>query len=344
MNLTQPAPVAAPPQRDPASRRPVLVVSIDTEEEFDWHAPFSSANRSVAHASELPRLQEVFDDCGVRPTYMVDHPIATSEASVRVLGDIHRRGACEVGAHLRPWVNPPLREEISGRNSYLCNLPLDLQQEKLAELTGAIRTAFGTAPTSFKAGRYGLDFALTPALCDLGYRVDASVRALENLRGDGGPDWSEHAPIPFWIEHDQQRLLEVPCSVGFNRRPFATWAKLHRWLSRWGRPMRAVGLLWHTRLLRRIALTPEEHGTDDLIRLAQTMAHDPAPVLHLTLHSPSVGVGFTPYVRTEDERDRFLGTLRRALNFIVCELGAASLMLSECPQEFSGRPFSIRPV
>src|SRR5262245_29684535 len=125
---------------------PALLVSIDTEEEFDWHAPVSPAQRSVRHTARLPRLQELFESLGVRPTYLIDHPIAATDESARVLDDFRRRGACEIGAHLHPWVNPPLDEEICPRNSYLSNLPLPLQEAKLHELTGTITRTFGSRP------------------------------------------------------------------------------------------------------------------------------------------------------------------------------------------------------
>lgn len=319
---------------------PVLVVSVDTEEEFDWHAPFSSSNRSVRHAADLPRLHEVFEECGVRPSYLVDHPVTTTDKSVRVLDEFRRRGSCEIGAHLHPWVNPPLREEVNRVNSYLCNLPAELQREKLVALTDEVRKSFGVAPVSFKAGRYGLDFALAPTLRQLGYRVDASVRALEDFTPDGGPNFFDFGPAPFWIE-GRNGLLEVPCSVAFNRRPFRLWAKIHRTLSGLQRGLfRPVGLLWHLRLLRRVTLTPEGQQTTDLIRVAKALAREPFPLLHLSLHSPSAGVGYTPYVRTADERQRFLQTLRDTLRFIMGPLGAKNLTLGECPDEFRPELFS----
>jgi hypothetical protein len=321
----------------------VLVVSVDTEEEFDWTRPLSSANRSVRHFSELPRLQEVFDECAVRPTYVVDHPVATTDACVKVLDDIRTRNGCEIGAHLHPWVNPPLKEEVSRHNSYLCNLPVELQQEKLVELTAAVRTAFGVAPVSFKAGRYGLDFALAPSLRMLGYRVDASVRALDDFRSDGGPNFADLGPEPFWVATGAGPLLEVPCTTGFNLRPFDFWARVHRALARMTRgPFRPVGLLWRTRALRRIALTPEGYGLGDLQQLARTAARGGCPVLHLTLHSPSCAAGYTPYVRTPDDRGRFLETLRGALRFIIGELGARPRTLAECADEFKGRSLPVR--
>jgi hypothetical protein len=100
--------------------------------------------------------------------------------------------------------------------------------------------------------------------------------------------------------------------------------------------------LWHLRLLRRIALSPEEHGADDLVRLVKALAREPTPVLHLTLHSPSAGVGYTPYVRTEDDRRRLLAALRQTLAFITRELGAQALTLAECAAEFRDRPFPVR--
>src|SRR4051812_41906356 len=86
---------------------PILIVSVDTEEEFDWFAPFSAAQRSVGHVAQLPRLQRLFERYGVRPPYLVDHPIASSEESVGVLDGFLQGGACEIGAPLPPWVSPP---------------------------------------------------------------------------------------------------------------------------------------------------------------------------------------------------------------------------------------------
>ena len=112
-----------------------LLVTVDTEEEFDWNQPFSSAHRSVAAIADLPELQAVFDDCDVRPTYVIDHPVVATSSSQDVMRFLLSGGNCEIGAHLHPWVNPPHEEEITNHNSYLCNLPLDLQIRKLTVLT-----------------------------------------------------------------------------------------------------------------------------------------------------------------------------------------------------------------
>ncbi len=349
----QPVYLAAREQAPPGPRsdaRPVLLAVVDTEEEFDWSAPFSPAHRSVGHVARLPRLHALFERYGVRPTYLVDHPIATTPESVRVLDGFLRRGTCEVGAHLHPWVNPPLVEDCTSRNSYLSNLPLPLQQDKLAELTAVIRRAFGVAPASFRAGRHGLDCALVPTLRELGYRVDSSVRAFVTFEQDGGPSFEEFGPEPFWLDDGTcaegpplPRLLEVPATVGFTRRPLAWWAAVHRRLSRrpWNR-WRLIGVLWHLGVVRKQWLSPEGSSLADQLGLLRALAREPRPVLNLSLHSPSVEPGHTPYVRSEADLERLLAVLEGVLDFAVGRLGARCLTLGEFQAEFPAAGPSLR--
>jgi hypothetical protein len=313
-----------------------LLVTIDTEEEFDWNAPASSANRSVRHVVDLPRMQDVFESCGARPTYVVDHPIATTDESVAVLRSFLERGACEIGAHVHPWVNPPIREEICPRNTYLCNLPRPLQIEKTAILSEAIEANFGVRPTTFKAGRYGFDYGFAPHLAELGYLTDTSVIAYTESSDGLGPNFADVGQSPYWLDagsgaaQTSAQLLEVPCTVGFSRGRQSRSAAFHRWLSKSAfSRLRAVGVLWHSRLLRKVVFSPEGYGADDLCQLAAVLANSGHKMLNLTLHSPSVQPGYTPYVRTAAERDAFLGTIRTVLHFCIDRLGARCFTMRE---------------
>src|SRR5262245_14766296 len=99
--------------RLPATERPILLVVIDTEEEFDWSKPFDRGSTGVTHMRSIGRLQEVFDEFGVRPVYVVDFPIASQEESAAPLRELQRSRRCEIGAHLHPWVSPPFEEPVN---------------------------------------------------------------------------------------------------------------------------------------------------------------------------------------------------------------------------------------
>ena len=122
---------------------PKLIVVVDTEEEFDWAADPDPNAKSVSAINKLHLVQEIFDEYGIAPCYVVDYPIASSKESVDVLKPILERGGCEIGAHLHPWVNPPFGESLTRANMYPGNLSRDLEYEKLDQLTDTITSAFG---------------------------------------------------------------------------------------------------------------------------------------------------------------------------------------------------------
>ena len=59
----------------PSDSKPQLFVVVDTEEEFDWSAPFSRTNTGVSAMARIGRVQHIFDRFGIKPTYVVDHPV-----------------------------------------------------------------------------------------------------------------------------------------------------------------------------------------------------------------------------------------------------------------------------
>ena len=63
--------------RLPSTQRPILLVVIDTEEEFDWTAAFDRGETAVKAMREIHRAQTLFDEFGIRPTYVVDYPVAS---------------------------------------------------------------------------------------------------------------------------------------------------------------------------------------------------------------------------------------------------------------------------
>ena len=61
---------------------PELLIVVDTEEEFDWTAPFSRESVATRSIPAQARAHEIYDRFGVVPTYVVDYPVATDPQAV----------------------------------------------------------------------------------------------------------------------------------------------------------------------------------------------------------------------------------------------------------------------
>ena len=316
LDLSRTRPAEVPPDSPP-----VLIVVIDTEEEFDWSRPLARENTSVASIRAQIRGQEVFARHGVVPTYVVDYPVASDAAAVGILGEFARDGRCEIGAHLHPWVNPPHEEIVSPRNSYAGNLPPALERAKLECLSDTIAEAFGARPAVFRAGRYGVGPASAEILEDLGYNVDLSIVPRTDFSADGGPDFIAFAPYPYWFGR-RRRLLEIPLSVGFAGRLAGSGAVLYPVLAgALGMACHAPGVAARLGLLERIRLTPEGADLAALCRLTDSLHAQGCRIFSLSFHSPSLAPGHTPYVRDEDDLRRFLDTLERYFAYFTGRLG-----------------------
>jgi hypothetical protein len=315
-----------PPIRFPAAQRPLLIITVDTEEEFDWMKPLARENTRVTHMQDQALAQKVYARYGLTPTYFIDYPVAEQESGYRPLQEWSAAGACEIGTHLHPWVSPPHDEEVCNRNSYPGNLPRELERAKLARLTDLIAERFGKRPTVYRAGRYGAGPNTGSILEDLGYEIDSSVLARSDLRREEGPDFSTIGLDPYWFG-DKRRLLEIPVTVGW-----------YGWLAgagrlwqgaagtSWGRGLRLQGVLARAGAFNRVKLTPEGIPFEELREVTLAMLEAGVRVFNFTYHSPSLTPGHTPYVRSAAELDAFLGRIDRYVDFFfgACNGAAAT--------------------
>lgn len=295
----------------PDGHPPVLAIIVDTEEEFDWHRPLSRDNRGVTAIKGIePAHEAVFDPLGLRPDYVIDHPVAADAAAMALFRRLEREGRARVGTHLHPWVNPPETEAVTPRNSYAGNLPAELEGAKLRALTDRIAQGLGRRPTLYKAGRYGVGPNTTALLEAEGYEVDASVVPHMSFDADGGPDFRRLGLAPYWFGTGG-RLLELPLTSGFSGTLRRLGPALHApAASALGRRLKAEAILSRLRMMERIRLTPEGAGLRDMQRLTRTLLADGHRVFTLTFHSPSLVPGNTPYVRDRDDLAAFLAVIR----------------------------------
>ena len=277
-----------------------FLVTIDTEEEFDWGAPFSRDRHGTTHISAIPRFQALCDERQVSPCYLVDYPITQDASAVDLLALYAAERRAEIGVQLHPWVNPPFSEDISIHNSFACNLPPDLECEKLGTLHTAIVSRMGVKPDAYRAGRYGAGPATPAILADLGIAIDSSARARFDYSASGGRDYSRFPVYPYWLI--ENILLELPLTTVFSGTLRSAGDAI---FGRWFASDAARSVLARSHMVERLALTPEGIPVDKAIHAIDFAIDEGIPILNLSFHSPSLAPGHTPYVRNDDDLKKF---------------------------------------
>jgi len=298
-----------------------LVVVVDTEEDFDWSRGFSRDHTAVRSMRWVGKVQDIFDAYHITPVYVIDYPVASQPDGYRPLQEIYASGRCLIGAHLHPWVNPPFVESVHRYNSFPGNLPPALEVAKLQLLSDCIGAQFGTRPTIYKAGRYGIGPHTAEILAEQGYAVDVSVCPHMDYSAEGGPDFTHSTVWPYWFGR-RHRLLELPLTVGFAGLIRRWGTILHGLASRpAGARLHAVGVLARLGLVDKIWLSPEGYRSAEHVKLVRALYRDGLRVFSFAFHSPSVAPGNTPYVTSQSDLEVFLSRLHRFFDFFIGELG-----------------------
>jgi hypothetical protein len=318
--------------------RPLLALTIDVEEDMPgWKiaTPVTAAN-----VSALPRLAELCARLGVLPTYLCTHPVVTLPESAATLRALARRGGCELGTHLHPWTTPPYGS-VPGRAGderahayYLSELPAERFRAKLEVLHAAVGELAGSAPRSFRAGRFGLGAAALRELVTLGYAADTSVTPLAEHTADGGPDFRAAPEHPYRPSRDDVRvpgdlpIIEIPVSIGLTR---ALPRALRRAYVHLPQSLRLRGLLSRDHLgwLDFAWLYPVRFEHAEMTRVARTLVAGGARVLNVFLHSSELFPGVSGRVRTAADVEGVFTRLEGLLTFCRAELAAEPVTLAD---------------
>src|SRR5205807_8596677 len=95
----------------------LLIVSVDTEED-NWQPCREGV--TIENIRELPRLDVLFQQLGVRATYFATYQVAIREWAAATLRQL-RTGGAEIGRHPHPWNTPPPDEPLWPRTPTLKN-------------------------------------------------------------------------------------------------------------------------------------------------------------------------------------------------------------------------------
>lgn len=302
--------------------RPELIVVVDTEEEFDWSKLPDPSNSSVSAIDQIGRVQDIFDEYGIVPCYVIDYPIASHTDGIENLKPILDQGRCEVGSHLHPWVNPPYDEAMSWPNTYPGNLPPELEFSKLEILTDTIEKNFAQRPTIYKAGRYGVGENTTEILRRLGYRIDLSICSAFDYRADGGPDFTSFGAKPYWFGSGRE-MLEIPLSGAFVGMAGAMASHVYN-LSGYFDILKARGILSRLGIVDRLMLSPEGYQFSEHKKLTDFLIRKGVRTFTWNFHSPTVVPGMTMYTQSEREVGSFLDSFRRFFDYFFGDLNGIS--------------------
>ncbi len=333
-----------------SNQPPRLVLTIDVEEDMpDWKI---TPETTTTNVEALLEFAASMAEMGMRPTYLCNYPVVTQSRSADVLREVKGIADCEFGTHMHAWNTPPYdntREQGQawrGDPYYESELEFEIFKAKLTSLHGGVTEIAGRAPTSYRAGRFGVEGKALLEVAAQGYRVDSSVIPLSEHVLDGGPDHRGAPQGPYFPARDnvarpgQLPILEVPISIGLTRRlpEFLRRAFVHT--PRW---TRLRGLLSSDFLgwVDYGWLYPARFDTKTMCGVASTLVNSGIPVLNVFLHSSELVAGASGRIKTRADVEHLRGQLGAVLKHCITNLGAVPVTLTEfadlanpagCPQ------------
>ena len=248
-----------------------LLVGIDTEGDNQWDAA-ARANQTFENIYALPRLHALFARHGVRPTYVITHPVATDRRSAEVLRGLLAGGDCEIGAHHHAWETPPCTPDDVRRHPYASMLPRRSSRPSWKRSPSAIELAVGARPVSYRSGRFGFSAEHVSALERTAIWWSRASRRCSTRRTRADRSSSRRRSGRTFSAYDNatrpgtSRVLEVPVSAALNRRLPERCSMPTR--ERRG-PTRPSGCCARLRMLRMRWLRPSYSSLEDMMGLAQ---------------------------------------------------------------------------
>jgi len=310
-----------------AAARALLCVSIDCECDKGpaWRTRRPLAFEGV-HVGIAERLHPLFRRFGAKPTYLLSPELLRDAGSVERLASLE---GCELGTHLHGELAEPGAFEPDVTDAVQRDYPREVEAAKLTWLTDAFRAAFGRAPRSFRAGRFGIGNNTVSILDELGYAVESSVTPFVDwsdvsagLSFVGAPTQPYHPDPRQPARPGDARLLEVPITVRpslLARVPVLGKHVEHRWL----RPTRSSGDAL-------VALARETIEAERRVDAGRPV------VLNAMFHNVEVCAGTSPYASTEDEARRIVDRVGALLEYCRGD-GIPCVGLGDVPEVVADR-------
>lgn len=295
--------------------KPRMIVTVDTEEIFDWSG-FSPTEHQVARPADIDRFQTLCEEFGARALYFITHPLMIDAENAGYFRQLAEHGRADLGLHLHQWTTPPAGGFAGEYYSWQCNLPPDIHAAKLQSLGKAFERAFGFAARAHRAGRYGVRALSYREIAGAGLRYDFSPSTGFDFSSQGGPDFSGAGNEPFEIITDRGGVLVTPVCGALAVRGGRAFLKQP---STPGLDNRRAP--FSRSLTAPFRLSCERARFDELVSLTKSLDEAGTPILTFSLHSTTLSVGGNPYAPDAAAVDASLALIRRYYDFFTNDFG-----------------------
>lgn len=302
-------------------QKPLLLVTVDTEEAFDWNATFCKIEYNIDNLFIYhKKFQDFYQRHHVQTILAVSYPLLDDDKSVELLKEIFSKKLALSAIHLHPWVTPPHKETRNAFNSYAGNLPFELEEQKIITMCEIFEARLGIRPKIYKAGRYGIGKNTSKILEKLGFEYDLSYLSGRNFSYDGGPD-QRHITDEYFKTNN---ITHIPVTGGFlgdfSHIKFLQNLVLKEKIGF----LKVRGLLSRLRWCEFINLTPENMPLEEMELLTQDLYQKGREIFQLSFHSSSFLAGYLPHAQTEEDVIKLEEKIKKYILFfsekIACKI------------------------
>lgn len=286
-----------------------LTVTIDTECDKGprWLCKRPLSFEGISHGV-AEALQPLFRKYRAKPTYLLSSEVIRHAPSRALFAAMSPEEA-ELGTHLHGEFAESSALVPEATLEFQRDYGPDIERSKLVQLTHDFEQAFGRAPRSFRAGRFGIGEHSLGILQDLGYAVESSVTPGMNwaqagapgLEFFGAPTQPYHPDLRAPGRRGDASLWEVPVTIRPAHLRALPWLGKHL-EPRWLRPTHMSGPA-----LVRLA--------EDEIRHARSVAPNTPVVLTCMFHNVEVTPGMSPYAANDGQAQKILRHLEELLAY-----------------------------
>ncbi len=322
-----------------------FIITIDTEGDNQWD---HGRDLTVENIKYVPRFQALCEGYGIKPTYLVTSEVCHDAYARDLFTGYISDERAEIGAHLHSWSTPPFFDkdgfrENDANHGFASELPYDLLNDKIANLTEQISASFGKRPTSFRSGRYGFNENVARSLIANSYIVDSSVTPFVSWDehkgipgGEGGPDFIDCPVSPYRYPFSGGSITEIPITILPTRFPLTVSEKLAHYY------FRNVNESFTLRGFRKLYFSDQPvwlrpvPGTDLklLTQLVNVTIDRQLPFITMMFHSSELMPGCSKYRPDIVSVEELYGLLDDFFNLLTRK-GIASVTLTDAAQNIT---------